>query len=87
MEVKSRGLQKFREVQYKVADNYIRGDKRKVEKETRFSDLWDNRALSWLKICSVNNHSKRHTPLFTLISDSKERPNFSHKLPPSLFKP
>lgn len=35
MEVKSRELQKFREVQYKVADNYIRGDKR-VEKERDF---------------------------------------------------
>ena len=34
----------------------------------------------------MNNHSKKHTPLFILISDSKERPNFSHKLPPSLFK-
>jgi len=34
----------------------------------------------------VNNHSKRHTPLFILSSDSKERPNFSHTLPPSLFK-
>lgn len=39
MGVKSRGLQKFREVQYKVADNYIRGDKGKVEKEKRYSVL------------------------------------------------
>lgn len=39
MEVKSRELQKFREAQYRVADNYTRGDKRKVEKERRFSDL------------------------------------------------
>lgn len=34
----------------------------------------------------MNNYSKKHTPLFILISDSKERPNFSHKLPPALFK-
>lgn len=34
----------------------------------------------------MNNHSKRHTPLFILIGDSKERPNFSHKVPPSLFE-
>jgi len=31
----SGGLQKFRKVPYKVADNHIRGDKRKVEEVLR----------------------------------------------------
>jgi len=47
VEVKSRGLQKFREVQYKVAGNYIRGDKSREGKEIfRFSGIIGHLASS-----------------------------------------
>lgn len=56
--VTRKGLQKFREVPYKAADNYIRGDKSREEEG--FKTLRSNQTLTWLNYCNYHSEGTQH---------------------------